>query len=87
MRTYKWDDLRELYRVDNKYWKTGDVDILDKRCALGKRIDDKFWSEILSLTALTTRRHLPFNVLVDALKLYGYVVEEQQEESREAVND
>ena len=23
MRTYKWDDLRELYRVENKYWKTG----------------------------------------------------------------
>lgn len=30
MKKYRFDDLRELYRVDNKYWKTGDVDILEK---------------------------------------------------------
>lgn len=72
MKTYKIKTLRELYRVDNKYWKTGDVDILDKRISLAREIDERFWAEIDALTALTTRTHKPFAVLVEALKLYGY---------------
>ena len=76
MKTYKWDDLRELYRVDNKYWKTGDVDILDKRTACGKAIDERYWSEVLALAAFVTRQHKPFNVLVEAMKVLGYEPEE-----------
>ena len=79
MRTYRWDDLRELYRVDNKYWKTGDIDILDKRMALAKKIDEKLWDYVTSLTSLVTRRKKPFNVLVEAMKVLGYVAEEQME--------
>lgn len=77
MKTYRWDDLRELYRVDNKYWKTGDVDILDKRMALGKKIDERFWDCITSLTEFVTKQHKPFNVLVEAMKVLGYEAEEQ----------
>lgn len=83
MTTYKFDDLRELYRVDNKYWKTGDVDILDKRIALAKNIDSRFWAEIVSITALTTRKHLPFNKLVEVLKIFGYEAEEENEQKIE----
>lgn len=79
MKTYKWDDLRELYRVDNKYWKTGDVDILDKRTALGKKIDGRYWDCITSLTEFVTRQKKPFHVLVEAMKVLGYVAEEQVE--------
>lgn len=76
VKTYKWDDLRELYRVDNKYWKTGDVDILNKRMALAKGIDEKLWDCVTSLTAFVTRRKKPFNVLVEAMKVLGYEPEE-----------
>ena len=80
MKTYKLGDLRELYRVDNKYWKTGDVDILDKRAGLAREIDKRFWSEILSLTALATKKHLPLKVLVEVMKLYGYGPEQEASE-------
>lgn len=79
MKTYKWDDLRKLYRVDNKYWKTGDIDILDKRMALAERIDEKLWDCVTSLTSFVTRRKKPFSVLVEAMKVLGYVAEEQME--------
>lgn len=72
MKKYRWDDLRELYRVDNKYWKTGDVDILEKRTALAMRIDKKYWDSIASLATFTTRQRLPFNKLVDAMRIMGY---------------
>lgn len=80
MKTYKFDDLRELYRIDNKYWKTGDVDILPKRNEIAMQIDKKFWNCITSLTSFTTRKHLPFNRLVDALKIFGYEPETEDEE-------
>lgn len=72
MKKYRWDDLRELYRVDNKYWKTGDVDILEKRMSIAKRIDEKYWDNITNLTAFTTKQRLPFNKLVDAMRIMGY---------------
>lgn len=80
MKRYLWDDLRELYRVDNKYWKTGDVDILEKRMAIAKRIDEKYWDSITSLTAFTTRQRLPFNKLVDAMRIMGYEPYEEGQE-------
>lgn len=72
MKSYKIKTLRELYRVDNKYWKTGDIDILYKRTSLAKEIDGAYWSEICALTALATHTHKPFTALVGALRLYGY---------------
>lgn len=88
MKTYKLKTLRELYRVDNKYWKTGDVDILDKRLRLAQEIDSEYWSEIQAITALTTRNHKPFNTLVEALRLYGYegesaIIEAEEGEAHE----
>ena len=80
MMTYKWDDLRELYRVDNKYWKTGDIDILHKRMAVAEQIDEKFWSEILSIASLITRKHMPVNKFVEVLKVLGYEAEEIKSE-------
>ena len=80
MKTYKLDDLRELYRVDNKYWKTGDIDILHKRMAVAQQIDERFWSEISSIVALITRKHMPFNKLVEALSVLGYEAEERRSE-------
>lgn len=85
MKRYLWDDLRELYRVDNKYWKTGDVDILEKRMAIAKRIDEKYWDSITSLTAFTTRQRLPFNKLVDAMRIMGY--EPYEEGAKEEVQE
>lgn len=72
---YKKQDLRELYRVDNKYWKTGDTDLLDKRINLAKSIDEKFWCEVASMTAVATRKHLPVQTLVNALKVLGFEME------------
>ena len=83
MKTYKYADLRELYRVDNKYWKTGDVDILAKRMSIAQDLDGKFWSELLSITALATRKHLPVAALVEVLKLFGYEPEQMGAEAED----
>ena len=79
MKKYRWDDLRELYRVDNKYWKTGDVDILEKRFSIARSIDEKYWDNIVNLTYFTTRKRLPFNKLVDAMRIMGYEPYEVEE--------
>ena len=83
MRTYKWDDLRELYRIDNKYWKTGDIDILHKRMAVAQQIDERFWSEISSIASLITRKHMPFNKFVEVLEVLGYEAEGMRGEANE----
>lgn len=82
MKKYRFDDLRELYRIDNKYWKTGDVDILEKRTAIAMMIDKKNWDLITSLTAFTTRQRLPFNKLVDAMRIMGYEPYEEEHDEQ-----
>lgn len=77
---YKEKDLRELYRVDDKYWRTGDVDILDKRVDLARRVDQRFWSEVSGITSIVTRKHLPISTLVDALKVLGFEMKTDYEE-------
>lgn len=79
MKTYKMNGLRELYRVDNKYWKTGDLDLLPLRMLLAKGIDERFWDNIASITAMITRSHMPFNKLVEVLSVLGYEQEEKGE--------
>ena len=80
MKTYKWDDLRELYRITNKYWKTVDVDLLSRRCEAAHDIDRKYWMEISDLALFVATMHKPFNVLVEALKILGFEAEEQAKE-------
>ena len=69
--------IRELYRVDAKYWKTGDVDILEKRSRLAHEIDGRFPSEISGLMRMVTQKHFPVQKFVDVIKLLGYEVEEE----------
>lgn len=77
---YKEKDLKELYRVDNKYWKTGDTDLLDKRMNLAKCIDENFCCEVCSITSVVTRKHLPINALADALNVLGFEMETDEVE-------
>ena len=69
---YKEKDLRELYRIDNKYWKTGDVDILPKRMEIAKSISFRFWDAVVTVVSIATRKHLPIQNVIDALKLLGF---------------
>lgn len=71
--------VKELYRVDNKYWKTGDIDILPKRRELGKRIDERFWSEICEIATIVTQKHYPIKRFVEVLEMLGYEIEKEEE--------
>ena len=68
--------LKELYRVDNKYWKTGDTDILPKRHELAMEIDNRLWSDLCGVVAIATKHHRSVKELAEALKILGYEVEE-----------
>ena len=72
--------LRELYRVDNKYWKTGDTDILPKRTELAEAIDSRFWSEIAGLARIVTQKHFAVDTFAKCLELLGYEIVEEAEE-------
>lgn len=72
MKTYKESDLQEMYRLSNKYWKTGDTDFLTVRNQIASNIDDRHWGEITSIMNITVRKHLPLQTAVDALALFGY---------------
>lgn len=76
----KMDTIRELYRVDNKYWKTGDKDILPKRTELAKSIDDRFWSEVSGIARIVTQKHYPVAKLAEVLRMLGFKLEEGEEE-------
>lgn len=81
MTTYKEKDLRELYRIDNKYWKTGDADLLSARIDAAEKVDARYWDCIASITSLATRKNLPVKKLMAALAELGFVAEEEKEES------
>lgn len=76
MKRYKRKTLQDLYRVTGKYWNTGDTDYLDTVIKLSKDIDDKFWCEIEQIAAMAVRKHKSIDTLIEALKLFGYEVEE-----------
>lgn len=71
--------LRDLYRVDNKYWKTGDTDILPKRMELAQAIDSEFWSEISSIARIVTQKRLSVDTFAKCLELLGYEIVEGEE--------
>ena len=73
--TYREKDLRELYRVDNKYWKTGDVDILSARTELAERIHKKRYDSICAIVSLATRENIPIKSVVEILEIYGLKME------------
>lgn len=77
----KMDTIRELYRVDNKYWKTGDKDILPKRTELAKSIDDRFWSEVSGIARIVTQKHYPVAKLAEVLRMLGFKLEEGEEDA------
>ena len=73
-RTVSMDLIREMYRIENKYWKTGDVDIIEKMHNTARQIDPKYYSEISGIARIVTQEHRPVYVLADALKALGYEV-------------
>ena len=72
--------IRELYRVDNKYWKIGDIDILPKRRELGQKVDEEFYSEICGIARIVTQKHYPVKKLIEVLEMLGYEIEKEEEE-------
>lgn len=76
---YKEKDLRELYRIDNKYWKTGDVDILPKRTEIAESISGRYWDAVATVVSIASRKHLPIQNVIDALKLLGFEMDEVEE--------
>lgn len=80
MNKYREKALRELYRIDNKYWRTGDTDLLDKRFAIAKMVSERYWDCIASITSVATRQHLPVQALADALMALGFEMEEEAED-------
>ena len=75
----KMDAIRELYRVDNKYWKTGDTDILPKRIELAKCIDERFYGDVSGIAHIVTQKHYPVAKLAEVLRTLGYNVEGGEE--------
>ena len=82
---YKERTLRELYRVNGKYWKTGDTDLLDKVVLLAEKIDKRHWDRINAIVTLATQNHRPVQTVIDALALFGYEME-AEERSKETKN-
>ena len=73
--------LRDLYRVDNKYWKTGDTDYLSARTKFAMEIDERFWSEVQGIVSVATRKHLPIKSVIAALKPLGILFSDEDVES------
>ena len=76
MKKYKRKTIEDLYRVTGKYWKTSDADYLDTVMKLAQTIDDRCWVEIEGLADFAVHKHASINTLVEALRLFGYEVEE-----------
>ena len=76
---YKIKDLKELYRLERKYWSTGDVDVLPATSIASKKIDPRNFGFASDLAKITYYRGGTFQTLVDALKVFGYEPEEEKE--------
>ena len=83
MKKYKRKTIEDLYRVTGKYWRTGDTDYLDTMTRLSQTIDDRQWCEIEELVDLAVHKHVSINMLIEALRLFGYEVEEEKRETEE----
>lgn len=80
MKTYKRKTIEDLYRVTGKYWNTGDRDYLDSMIRLSHIIDDRLWCEIELLAGLAVRKKAGVKTLIEALRLFGYEVEDESTE-------
>ena len=78
MKKYKRETIKDLYRIIGKYWNTSDTDYLNPAYNLAKTIDDRLWCEIESLADLAVLKKAGVNTLIEALKLFGYEVEEEE---------
>lgn len=83
MKKYKRKTLEDLYRVSGKYWRTGDTDYLDTVRKLAQTIDDRCWIEIEALAGFVVRKHASIDTLIEALRLFGYEMEEERRETEE----
>ena len=83
MKTYKESNLKEMYRLSNKFWKTGDTDLLPVRNQIASNIDDRYWAEITNIINITVRKHLPLQTAADALALFGYKCIDSESEGME----
>ena len=72
--------LRELYRVDNKFWRTGDADILPKRIELAEEVDPNFWCEIAAIARIVTQKHFSVDIFAKCLELLGYEIIKEEKE-------
>jgi len=79
MKYYAYKQLDDIYRLRNKYWKTGDTDFLNPSYDIAKEIDSQFWDTILSIVDFTTRKHLPKQAVITALAIFGYECVEGEE--------
>lgn len=75
---YRIKDLKEVYRIERKYWSTGDVDVLPAISNASKKIDPMNTNIANDLAKITYFRGGTFQTLVDALKLFGYEPEEEE---------
>ena len=71
--------IRELYRIDNKYWKTGDTDILAARIEAAQRISERFYGEVSGIVSIATRTNKPLKTVIDALAVLGFEMEVKDE--------
>ena len=69
--------IRELYRLDNKYWKTGDADILPARFQVAQEMDERFYGELCGIMRMVTQQNYPVKRFVDIIRLLGYDIEEE----------
>lgn len=71
-------NVQDLYRIDNKYWKTGDTDLLPARTMAARVINVRFYSEIANIARICTQKHYPVQTLVDVLTMLGFEIAEEE---------
>lgn len=74
---YKRKDIEKMYSLIGKYWNTTDTDYLDLSMNIAHSIDKRLWCEIHSLVTFAVRKKAGISTLIDALKLFGYEVEDE----------
>jgi hypothetical protein len=69
--------IRELYRLDNKYWRIGDADILPARRQVAQEIDERFWGELCGIMRMVTQQNYPVEKFIEVIRVLGYMVSEE----------
>lgn len=79
MEYYNLKDLKDLYRICNKYWKTGDIDYLAARHTVSRNMSDEEWLIIENIVGFVTRKHFPVKTALDVLEMLGFKSKESEE--------